>query len=460
MKRLLLGLMLLISGAAFAADLMPVNLTQLEAQLLPTKGYTWLLSMSLEQKLAARELLSTAIAADIDAISAPAVLDYDTAATMASIRRIAPDVVVYSDVVNRLPEVIHNLKRGADQAFFEDLSDSAVRRKGGWGWYLHDMLTVDHNLDLLQEGNKRNKIRADNRNALASIIKPLYQGLVSNGDIKNVVVVEYLLNALLNHKSGNYSYSNLSNMSFNDKQEELLRVISTYYTNLLNLYNKTDANDAAISEAQGAVEFRRLEIQQNTDRVARALASGWDVLSERAAPYVDAAGNLVSAQATKVATAAGPYWDPTVAAIAPYIERGQALAQQGIQAARPHVVHGLDVMADTAASADSRAREYVHAGVQRGRQMARNADAAVRDTVRKASRSAKRRLGYKVDEPVSVIPDVGPLYQLPTESGAEYFARVTGGATQGFVAEAAAPAPQSVEVLAANEEIPEPFDIF
>lgn len=127
----------------------------------------------------------------------------------------------YILAVSRLPGAIETTE------VFEDLSPAAVRRNGGWGFYLADLLNKDRNRAKLRDtaGRRPNPKRVESRVALNQLLRPIQNGLQYAG-LQNVAVVEYLLNTLIsNHK---YSYEKMSKMEMVDKQAILDEIVSRY----------------------------------------------------------------------------------------------------------------------------------------------------------------------------------------------------------------------------------------
>lgn len=129
------------------------------------------------------------------------------------------DYVVATKVV--LPDTIRKMN------FFEDLSEDALRRKGGWGWYLSELFVEGPNRKRLQGNNKQ---RVKKRRELNNLLRPIY-GALESGDFENVVVVEYLLNTLIN--ANTYSYAKMREMNFEDKKAILVDTMNRYI-NVLN----------------------------------------------------------------------------------------------------------------------------------------------------------------------------------------------------------------------------------
>jgi hypothetical protein len=124
-------------------------------------------------------------------------------------------------VSSRLPQAIESTR------IFEDLSDHALRRNGGWGHYLSLLLNEDRNITRLSGSNAE---RVHSRILLYKLLKSIDRGLKSGG-IQNVAVVEYLLSALVNNHT--YSYPEVLNRPFDEGKRAILRArIKVYLDNL------------------------------------------------------------------------------------------------------------------------------------------------------------------------------------------------------------------------------------
>lgn len=130
----------------------------------------------------------------------------------------------YVEAVSHLPLVINRT------GLIEDLTPHAVRRAGGYGGKLSELLTGRANLNRLR-GN--NRIRVRSRKELSEILRPIYSGLMYHNGLQNVAVVEYLLNTLVNNHT--YSYPAMKKMEFPDKQATLRGTIKEYIKALNDL---------------------------------------------------------------------------------------------------------------------------------------------------------------------------------------------------------------------------------